>query len=180
MIASRKFTVGFGLLLAAGLLSVGCSFLALRKNQERAMKAKAELIQCQSLAARIIALNDRPAVAGPTELLANEITQKIEQAAQKAQIDANQIVRIWPEPTRRIGNSVYKEKNTRVLLRHVTLPQLLPFLHAFNASDAALRVMSARISAPRDQQVGDLWILEATLTQLVYDPPSPELRKGGS
>jgi len=163
-------------LIAAALQAYG--FMADRR--EAAIKARADMERCGRIAAIIEALRARPAVACEAERLAAETTGLTERAARSAGIAPGSLVRITPAPPRRVGESVYKEKPTQVLLKNVTLRQLVTMVHALGEADAGLQANSIRLTSPgRDDDglpltrgvKGGLWTAEVVLTYLIYDPP---------
>lgn len=163
-------------LLALMLLGIaGWSYRHLDQQRRVAREASADLAEVQRFAQQIRAMRQRPAVAGSREMELNELTQRIERAAEEAQIAASSLVRIWPQPARRAGDSPYKEKPTQILLRHVTLEQLVGFLHHLSEGEGSnLTVQRLRIVAPRHNEHGDRWTVETTVTYLIYSPPSSE------
>ena len=80
------------------------------------------------------------------------------------------ILRITPGSPQRIEDTAYKEKPTRVLLKDITLQQLVRLLHAVASGDRRLHPKSLRIAAPRRDNTGPLWTAEIELTYLIYAP----------
>jgi hypothetical protein len=103
--------------------------------------------------------------------MAAEITQMIDAASQKAKIAPAKLVRITPNPPRRVGESVYKEKPTQILLKEVTLSQVVEMLYDLSQGENPLIPKSIRLTTPRNQDTGNLWDGEIVLTYLIYDPP---------
>jgi hypothetical protein len=128
---------------------------------------------CQDLAERIKRLKDKPMVAGSHEIELTELSKRIEQAAVDCQIPASELVRISPEAARRVGDSLYLEKPTTVLLEGVGLHELARFLYDMSNGSAAMDVQNLRLNAPREQETGDRWTAEVTLSYLIY-APKPE------
>ncbi len=156
--------------LLVGLLVTGWSYVELAGAAARATSNLRELKGCQRLAARISGLRERPEVAERRELEASELTARIEEAAARAGIGTEQLLRIEPGPARRLGESAYREKPTRVELGRLKLEALVRFLHDLVAQGSSLMVTDLRIEAPHGDEEGEDWTAEATLSYLVYDP----------
>lgn len=142
----------------------------LRQSQAAVMSGRESLQDCRDAAQTIRMLRRRPAMAGSQEMQLTEITRRIEQAVQTAGASANDIMLIRSQPPRRVEDTVYKEKPTQVTLRQVTLQEVVRFLHELTGDDSGLRAGNLRLTAPRDQQTGDTWSVEVTLTYLIYAP----------
>lgn len=152
----------------------------LRSARQAALAAAEDVAACQQIAARIAVLRDRPAVAGVQERASAETATRVERAAAAAHITASRsLVSISPEPPRRLGETAYKEAPTQVLLRDVTLRQLVTFLSAVCGEGSGLRPKLLRLSAPRAEAV-DTWSAEVTLCDLIYSPRAEaQTERGG-
>lgn len=157
------------LILSLGALGAW-SLGQLRANRQAAAAAAADLAVCQDAATNINNLRRKPSLAGSEEMQLTELARLIEQAARTAQMSMDSLVRIWPEQARRVADTVYKEKPTHVLLRGVTLRQLIAFLHTLTDGDSGLRVKHIRLVTPRGDDAGSRWTAEATVTYLIYAP----------
>jgi hypothetical protein len=159
------------LLLLLAVLLAGLAVWAwqdLSASRQAAETAWADLAACRSAAAKIQAYRRRPTLATDTERLASETTRLIEQAAKKAEISADDLQRISPESSRRIGDTVYREKPTQVLLRKVTV-----LVYDMVAGEAGFTARSLRLSAPREADGGNTWSADLVVTYLIYDPQRP-------
>jgi hypothetical protein len=145
----------------------------LAQQRQTADIAQRDAQTCQDLALRIKRLKDKPMVAGSHEIELTELSKRIEQSAINSQIPTSALVRISPESARRAGDSLYLEKPTTVLLEGVGLRELARFLYAMSNGPAAMDVQSLRLTAPREQENGDQWTAEVTLSYLIY-APKPE------
>lgn len=154
------------LLLATALWSYG----QLARSRKAAVAAVQDLRMCQALVPRLEALKRRPTLVGLQELPATDLTQHVEQAAQRAAMPISCVIRISPEAARRLGDTVYKEKPTQILLRQVTLRQLAAFFLELTKRGSGLQVKSLRLSAPREQESGEGWTAEATVSHVIYSP----------
>jgi len=168
------------LVILAGLLAVTAAWSYGHMVGERngAAAAAVDLVECRRLAREIRQFSARPALAAERERLASEITGLVERAAQAAGIPPDCLSRIAPEPPRRLGDGVYKEKPTQALLRKVTVRQVVTFVHGLLTSDPGLRVPSIRLTAPREDEMEGRWAAEVIVTYLIYDPPRTE-KQGG-
>jgi hypothetical protein len=135
-----------------------------------AMLADAELRECDRTASEIQRISRRPQLASEQERMSEETTGLIERVAKAAGIDVKSILRITPGSPQRIGDTVYKEKPTRILLKDVTLEQLTKLMHTLASSPQALQPKSVRLSTPNREDTGNLWGAEIEVTYLIYDP----------
>jgi hypothetical protein len=168
-------SVAIGLLLFVTVWSFG----ALASSRQAALDASADLSTCLKLADRIRALQNKPSLVGTHDLRPTELTKRIEDAATQAGIPGERLVRVWPEQARRVGNSLYKETPTQVLLRGVSIQQVVTLLHALSSGDGAigaggLQVRALRVIAPREGERSEGWTVETTVSYLVYSPTSED------
>lgn len=162
----------YGLVLGVCLAIVAVAWWHHQQARRRAAEVVRDHQQIQTLVRRLEQLKQRPALAGSDELELAELSRLIEQAARDAGIPLDRLVRIWPEQPQRVRDSVYLEKPTQILFRGVTLRQFTTFLHGISHAGTGLRIKSLRITAPRDEPESETWIVEATLTYLIYAPAS--------
>ncbi len=156
----------------AGLLALtaGWSYRRLVSAREALAQANGDLAECRRLAGQIQLCRDRPNVAAEFERVASETAGPIERAARAAGVSPDRLLRISPEPAQRVGDSVYKEKPTRVSLKDVTLKQLVTLVHGLTSADAGLRVKSILLHAPNQEDPSDSWTAEVVLAYLIYEP----------
>ncbi len=167
---SKRTPALAGILGVLLLLAAVWSYDTMVRSRAAALDAAQDLETCRQLGQRIERLRGRPSLAGSAELQQGELTQRIELAARQANIPAERLIRVWPEASRRLGETPYREKPTQVLLRNVSLQQTVTLLHTLSSSEAGLQVKSLRITAPREGERGDLWTVEATLSYLIFSP----------
>lgn len=165
----RQITLTTTLLILL-LLAVGWSYSTLSQAKANAAAIAEDLTQCRELANDIEQTRQQPQLAGDHELKFNDVSRQIEDAAKQQGIATDAIVRISPEPVRRLGRSVYREQPTRIELRQATLKQLLSLMHQVTATSPSLRVRSIRLSAPRAESDDQTWNVEFTLSHLQYSP----------
>jgi hypothetical protein len=72
-----------------------------------------------------------------------------------------------PQP---LGKTAYQEMATQVMLRDVTLSQLVSMMHTLAGGEAGLQIKSLQLSAPRDSVTGDRWMADMVVTYLIYVP----------
>jgi len=168
MMRRRAVLVAILLVLLAG--TAGTAFHRLRRARAAAIGARSGLAACHRLAARIERLRREPAVADDRERVQAETSGPVERAAEAAGISPDRLVRITPEPAVRLGDSAYKEKPVRVLLRRVGLRQVIETVHRLARGDGGLRVKALRLSAPGTDATSNEWTAEVVLTYLIYEP----------
>jgi len=172
----QKNTILWTAAVAALLIATLWAHSRLTNASHAADQAATDLAECRKLALQIGEIKDRPRVAGEQEKLAGETTAMIDVAATAAGITARQLIRIAPESPQRLGETVYKEKPIAVLLRGVTLRQLVHMGHALLAPNPGLRIKTMRLSAPTPDDTTDKWTAELTITYLLYDPQTTVAR----
>ena len=168
---SRRRTILVAIVL--GLLAGTAALLYSEMDRARRLcnAAAEDLKHSTKLAAQIEAIRERPTMADEHERLSSETIGLIESAAGQADITGRSLVRITPQPPRRVEETVYKEKPTHVMLKDVSLQQLGRMVTALLNSDAGLSARSIRLGAPRSDDTSGLWSAELVVTYLIYDPP---------
>jgi hypothetical protein len=158
--------------LAGGLLlAAGWGYRYMDEQRLSAAKAEGDLADCRIAAQEILECRERPALAADRERGPGEVHSLIERAAAASGIVAkDSLERISPQAPRPVGDTAYREQDTEVSLRKVTLQQLVSFLHGLLTSGSGLRAKSIHLSTPRDEELGDRWTVELTLSYLIYDP----------
>ncbi|MCC6680511.1 MAG: hypothetical protein IT445_06370 [Phycisphaeraceae bacterium] len=158
------------LLLLAAACAAGWALHKLWGQQAAAEDIARELAECQQLVRQISWLRDQPNLAGASEVQINELAALIEKAAGEAQVDRANLVRIWPNQARRVGDSPYLENPTQVLIRNASLEQVCRFLTLVEDSSFNLRATAIRLTVPHESDDEKLWTLETTVSYLVYSP----------
>jgi hypothetical protein len=158
------------LLVAASLYC----YLHMVEQAAAADAARLELQTCREMAQAIRQRRSRPAAISSSEPLANETIGLIERHAQAAGIPPASLIRISPDPHRRVDDSAYKEKPTQIFLRAVTIEQLIQLVHGIDSEVGGLSAQAIRLSAPRADDTGALWNAEVTVAYLFYDPPDAD------
>jgi hypothetical protein len=166
-------------ILIAGLIVLlwvlaGLSYGYMSAQRSDAQAATLDLTEGIRLMDQAQTLARRPALALEREKLACETTSLIEAAARSVGISPGSVRRFSYDGARRLGDTVFKEKATQVLLQPVTLRQLVDLAIAISTADAGLNVETIRLSIPREGGGRDLWTAEVVLTYLIYDPPGKQ------
>jgi|WetSurMetagenome_2_1015567.scaffolds.fasta_scaffold121001_2 hypothetical protein len=167
---NRRKTFLVAALLALLVLVAGWSLQTMLQAQASAAEAKKGLADCRRLAAHIAILSQLPATASDRERQGTELSATLEQAAQAAGIPTDRLIRISPEPAQRVGDSVYKEKPTRVIVKNVGLRPLVTMIHRVMQSEGGWTLSSLRVTAPSRDATENLWTAELVFTYLVYEP----------
>lgn len=140
--------------------------------KEATLASASDLSLCREMIQSIDQYRQRPALASEHELLATQTNSLIEKTAIGAGISKRSLIRITPEPARRLEDSSYKDKPSQILLRDVNLKQMVPFIHKLLS--AGLNAKSIRLVSPKPDDTGQLWTMEITMSYLVYDPREME------
>ncbi len=161
------------------------SYTLLAHSQKLALLESTNAHRAANLATQIKDLQHQPALVQDQELQQPELARKIEAALKTAGVALSMLERVTPETAHRIGDTDYREMPTNVLLRQMSLRQLVSFLYHLTTAPpegggespgASLAVKTIRLSAPREPQASDKWRVEVTLTYLIYTPSQNAIR----
>lgn len=167
---SKRTNLLIALLLACLLCLTGWSYWVMDQGQSQAAQAQHDAQACQVLSQQILSLRQKPAIADTKEQAVEQLSKRIETAARAAGIQGDNLAAIAPDPAVRLGDSVYLEKPTTVQLRQVTLAQLLNLAGQLSQGEGNLRIKSLRLSTSVQNDTGNLWSAEMTITYLIYSP----------
>lgn len=168
MMSKKHSFVLAGAAAVCVLVLIGAGRYCLGARAAAADEAR-NLVECRRLIGQITALRDQPEIAEAEELEPTALTHQIEAARAAADIPADALIRILPQPSRAVGDSGYSQVATEVLINDVTLRQLVHFLIEVTQGEGQLSVTRLRLSGDRGSVVGEIWDSEVTLTYLVYD-----------
>jgi uncharacterized membrane protein len=168
----RKFIL-LALLAATLCAAVGLAYGRFSQARDQAVAAVADLEDCARCAEKIESCRNRPNLASDHQKLDAETNGIVERAAKGAGVDTQRLLRISPEPPQRFLDTAYKEKPTQVVLKDVTLQQLVTILYNLTG-EHGLAAKSLRISAPQAEDATGQWSAELVVTYLIYDPQRPE------
>ncbi len=168
---SSRTTWLFRLLLPLSCVVMTTAWGSVRlwSSHDRALAAAAELFAARNSAGRIVAMKRQTFSTGK-QGPDTELRRRIGEAAQSAGVPSAAIESISQQAPRPLKGTQFEERPTQLQLRQVTMRQWVTFLHTLTADGSALRVGSIRLVAPREQQAGDQWNAEATITALVHAP----------
>ncbi len=153
-------------------IALSYNFMSGKKNA--AYNAKLGLQRCEQIADNMKNLQQQPHLAADREHHDTETTSLIEQAANSAGINPAGIVRITPQPPRRITKTSYKEKNTAVVLKQITLEKLVNMMTSLRSKTDDLKLKSITLIAPNPKDTNRDWNVELVLSYLIYDPIEPK------
>lgn len=170
MTGRDKRMIGTVALVGAVLLvAITIGFLSLAGSHSAAVAAATDLHESQRLASRIRMLRAGPTSTAGASGAEHDLRSRIAAAARSAGIRPASVGSIEEQPARRAGQSVYQARPTRVLLREVSLKEVITFLYALTDS-TPLTLDDIRLSAPNEADAGPHWNVQATLSTLVYAP----------
>lgn len=133
--------------------------------------ANASLFQSQRLATSIQSLRKQPQTVAAREMEVDELSKTLEAAAKQASIQPSSIKRIDPQTAQRLGDTPYKQKNTRLEFQDITFSHLLAFAQHLQSKNANLKITSLRVFSPHSNDTANNWNCELTITYLLYSPP---------
>ena len=143
-----------------------------RANRARLESTSRNLQSCQALAAKITQFRHSPHKARLATRSSDDLASLIEKAASDAQLASDRVVRIDPQPAKRIGKTDYLNQATEVELVNISLRQLVSFLFNLATSESDLGVSILRLQVPHNGNSAstELWLADIVLTQRVYAP----------
>jgi acetolactate synthase small subunit len=153
--------------LLGGMAAWSWSYLAHERHS--ALEARQDLQRGRQMVQQIQELSKQPAVVREREQLQTETIALVESAARLSGLSDRSVRQYAHEKAARVGDTPYKEANTRVTLRNVTMHQLVRMIHKLMET-TALQARSVRLSAPRQDEVGDQWNVDLVLSYLIYEP----------
>lgn len=160
-----------GTVLILLALVTSWSYYRMTSQRRAAQRSAQELSDCLELASEINAIEHQPRRAHSGILAHTDLTRQIERAAGSAGIGSDALTRIDASPPRRLAKLPYEERPTRITVEEVSLTQLVTALHRLSNQSEGLWVKDIHLRAPRGEEVGDRWMVETTLSYLIYTPP---------
>lgn len=162
----------YALIIVTLLISVVWSYSFMAGREKSASGAKTDLQRCTQIINQLQILQQKPKLASDHERLSSETTGIIENAARSAGIAPGNILRITPQPQRRINDTAYKEKPTGVTLKGITLREFFAMASTLAGDENSLDIKSVNITAPDINDMGEKWNVDLVLTYFIYDPIS--------
>ena len=157
---------------AAGAAVVTC-YWSYSQNKTKLKNSLTNVANCECLAAEIEKSRHAPQRARLTTKTADDLGALVEKAAADSQIARDRVLRIDPQPAKRIGKTDYLEQSTELELLAVDLRQLTDLLYKLASSDGELTIGTVRLRTPHEpeQSTGkELWLADIILTQRIYAP----------
>lgn len=171
----RQFIL-IGLMLLLLAMAAVWSTNTMIAESESARSAAEDIASCKVLAATIESLREKPAIASVSAMGVQELGERIEAASRQAQLPPSSLEGVFPQASRRVGDSAYLSKPTSLSLRGVTLEQLVTLL--FHLTDGSgLSARDLRLRTPHGGAPSNIWDADVTLSYLVYSPPTRTRRQ---
>ena len=146
------------------------------KNQSRVESGRTSVAACERIASQITQLRQAPQKIRLSTRSADDLGSVVEKAAADAQLARDRIVRIDPQPAKRVGKTDYLEQSTEVELLPASLRQLVSLLCSLASSGSDLNIYTLRLQAPHSTpgpNVPEAWSADIVLTQRIYEPTTP-------
>lgn len=158
----------------AMMLGLGGCFWYESTNRAHLDLVSRNLESCRALATKISELRQSPSHARASTRSTDDLASVIEKAAADAQLARDRVVRIDPQPPKRVAKSDYLDQTTEVELLNINLRQLVSFLFNLAASDSGLNVSTLRLQVPHSDNAdsAETWLADIVLTQRIYAPTS--------
>jgi hypothetical protein len=176
-----KVTALLVLLLLCAAALVIFAMLRLSGARDDAARSAGDLAICRADLADLARWRARRTTAAPLSAADPELNRRLSAASVAAGI-SGELASIEPGQPNRVRDSDYTETPVYVRLEAVTLRQLVTFLGALTASDAAVRPKSIELATPAAppsgsaSAAGELWTTDLTLAYLTYAPRGRESR----
>jgi type II secretory pathway component PulM len=177
----KRQAVLVAVMLVLLAITVLWSYGRYAEARDRAAAAEENTAAVEALAESIESLRRRPTM-GVQALADTQLTAMIETSARAAGFDPETVVlSIRPQPDRRVENTPYRQKTTELRLQHLTLRQLVQFLHDLSSRNPGLRIDGLQLSSPTGEGSTATWTVDPlTLSYLIYAPQGPADRRAAS
>lgn len=166
-----KITLQWQVTIIAAALLVGLwwSHGYYAAQRERAEYNAEELADCRLQAGRIRQLGSRVVRMEDTDSTSREFNRLADQASASAGVPRQNIGNITPTPPRRLGETSYQERPVVMLLRQVSIEQLVRFLNELTSGNGGLQVRELLFTTPPTSG-GNQWNVQVTISYLIYSP----------
>ncbi len=160
--------VSAALVLAVASAAAWCGS-TLSDAKQAAADAAADTADCRRLADQVAAARRAPASGGPAT---DDLGPRLERALAAADVDAEALARVAPQPPRPIAGTGLARRSTQVELRLVTVRQALSFVSALVADGpAGVTLDSFRLTTPAADAGAppggdDDWDVELSVSQV--------------
>jgi hypothetical protein len=170
---SARLTKLLAALLVVAALCCASAFARLKRTSRGTDDAARAFAQSQ---AQLKQLSNRPILdSGSSNDKAGanaQINRHLRDAAAAAGV-AEKLVSIEPGEPNQVAGTDYQEMLVFLRLESVPLRQLVTFLHAHAAADAAAHAKTIELSTARTRGPEDAWVADVTLAYTSYVPPPP-------
>jgi hypothetical protein len=165
---SARSTHLLAALVVVAALCCALAFGRLNRSSQAAGDAARAFAQSQ---AQLKQLSSRPTVGGSDNVGASaQINRHLRDAASAAGV-AEKLVSIEPGEPNQVAGTDYREMLVFLRLESIPLRQLVTFLRAHAAADAASHAKTIELSSARKEGADELWLADVTLAYTTYAPP---------
>lgn len=168
----RRQSVLIGVMLAMMLVAAGWSTVRMFGYWRDAAYAAEDLQRCEQLADQIKQYQNQDAFASTGDdaaLQEQKLAQRVNEAAQKANLTGSWQQGIEHRREVRIDDSPYLRKPAVLITRGLTLSQLALLLHHLT-QDSPYTAEQLQLRTPPGEEAGNRWDADVTLTYLIYAP----------
>ena len=138
--------------------------------KQAAADAAADTAACRRLADQIVSLRASPSATRPAD---DDLGPRLERAMAAADIDADALARVAPQPPRPVGQTGVAVRSTQVALRRVTLKAALSFVgNLVGDGRRGLTLETFELTVPATEpgaaaDAGDEWDVDLSVSQVV-------------
>ncbi|MEZ6048705.1 MAG: hypothetical protein R3C11_24635 [Planctomycetaceae bacterium] len=147
---------------------------------ESAIASKQQYAQVERIVQQIQLLRESPVEVLETQQSDAAIVQEVETASRQQGIKQQQLMSITPAKPRRIAETPYLEQQTKIILREVSLKQVIGFVLALTENSGAgfeIPELSFRtppsFNAAETTPKEEFWNVDLLLTSHLYEPKIP-------
>ncbi len=157
--------------ITALLLLTAFSWHRMSAAQAEATERRVALDEVRALLDAIRDLDQRPTVVALAASSQTRVGEQVESAVDSVGLPPEALRTIDPRPPERVGDTQYLNQLTRIEINGASLRQILQLVRKLEAGNAGFRVRDLVIRAPENPGgSGELWNVEAVLTQTVFSP----------
>jgi len=175
MTPQRREMALVAMLVATLTVAAGWCFGWMGEQRSAAEAAAADLAECRTHADFFKARRNKSTVSSAEDMGSLELGKRVETSMLAARIAPQSLDGIFTQPVRPAGDSAYMIQPATLPLKGVSLGQLADFLYDLT-EDSGLAVREIRLQVPRGDVARTVWDAEATVTSLVYAPPTKTRR----
>lgn len=164
--------LGWGAAVVAPALLVW-SILELQASRRGMTEAADQVRECLQLAESIRELRPTDSADVSAKSTPGDLAKRIEAIVREPQLSGVQLVRVDPQPPKRIPDSAYSQRTTQVELRNLQLRQFVMLLDALRREGAQSQVRRIHLQSPVRETASngpETWAIEMVLTDRVLTP----------